>query len=206
MIRNKRQLATARRKLDELCSAADSSSGLDRKIYLEAAEEVESEIDEFEAITSGLRKSFGISSIDDLIDALVKARLARGMTQRELADALGVAEQMVQRDEAGGYETASFTRIGDVADALDYDLYGVFGPRETTEAELSVEFVGGQATPDVTTMGSASAAWYSVGNFLGNCAFTGVRYDDSLASVYSHAFGSNPLFVESSDTYAVDNS
>ncbi|WP_420877928.1 hypothetical protein [Streptomyces agglomeratus] len=32
--------------------------------------------------------------------------MARGFTQEKLADLLGVAEQQVQRDEAGGYERA----------------------------------------------------------------------------------------------------
>ncbi|MGH9107125.1 MAG: helix-turn-helix domain-containing protein, partial [Acidimicrobiales bacterium] len=39
-------------------------------------------------------------------------------TQRQLAEALGIAEQQVQRYEASGYRSASLARISDVADAL----------------------------------------------------------------------------------------
>ena len=41
--------------------------------------------------------------LSDLAALLVKARIARRWTQRQLADALGVAEQQVQRYEATGY-------------------------------------------------------------------------------------------------------
>jgi HTH-type transcriptional regulator/antitoxin HigA len=53
-----------------------------------------------------------------LAEALVKARIARGWTQRRLSDELGVAEQQVQRYEATGYVAASLARLADVADAL----------------------------------------------------------------------------------------
>lgn len=49
----------------------------------------------------------------------MKARIARGWTQRRLAEALGVAEQQVQRYESTGYRSASLARICDVAAALD---------------------------------------------------------------------------------------
>ena len=52
----------------------------------------------------------------------MKARIARRWTQRQLADALGVAEQQVQRYEATGYRSASLARISDVADALNLTI------------------------------------------------------------------------------------
>jgi HTH-type transcriptional regulator / antitoxin HigA len=48
----------------------------------------------------------------------VKARIARGWSQRRLAAGLGVAEQQVQRYEATGYRSASLARILDVAATL----------------------------------------------------------------------------------------
>ncbi len=52
----------------------------------------------------------------------MKARIARRWTQRQLADALGVAEQQMQRYEATGYRSASLARISDVADALNLTI------------------------------------------------------------------------------------
>jgi HTH-type transcriptional regulator/antitoxin HipB len=42
----------------------------------------------------------------------------RGLTQRELADRLGIAEQSIQRYEAGDYAGVSFARLVEIAEAL----------------------------------------------------------------------------------------
>jgi len=44
------------------------------------------------------------------------------MTQKELADLMGVKEQQVQRDEANQYNSAGFRRITEVADALKIQI------------------------------------------------------------------------------------
>jgi len=44
--------------------------------------------------------------------------VARGWTQRRLAEALGVAEQQIQRYESSAYRSASLARLCDIADAL----------------------------------------------------------------------------------------
>ena len=45
-----------------------------------------------------------------------------GMTQKELAEKMGVKEQQVQRDEANQYNSAGFHRIAEVADALGIQI------------------------------------------------------------------------------------
>lgn len=68
---------------------------------------------------SGAVSTFEGSSLAELATVLVKARIARRWTQRQLAEALGIAEQQVQRYEATEYRSASLARICDVAAALD---------------------------------------------------------------------------------------
>ena len=58
----------------------------------------------------------------DLADTLIKARIARGWTQRNLADALGVAEQQIQRYESTAYRSASLARLCDIAEALEVTI------------------------------------------------------------------------------------
>lgn len=83
------------------------------------ASDLRAELDEYERLRSGEVSTFEGSSLAELATLLVKARIARGWTQRRLAEALGVAEQQVQRYESTGYRSASLARICDVAAALD---------------------------------------------------------------------------------------
>ena len=83
------------------------------------ADDLRAEIAEYELLRSGNVSSFDASSLSELAMLLVKARIARNWTQRQLADALGVAEQQVQRYESTGYRAASLARICDVASALN---------------------------------------------------------------------------------------
>ena len=48
----------------------------------------------------------------DLGSLLIQARIARGWSQRELGERLGIHMQKVQQYEAGEYAGASVTRIG----------------------------------------------------------------------------------------------
>lgn len=92
------------------------------------AHDLRTEIEEYERLRSGQVSSFEAPSLAELATLLVKARIARGWTQRRLAEALGVAEQQIQRYESTGYRSASLARICDVADAL--------GVTVTEKAEL----------------------------------------------------------------------
>lgn len=83
------------------------------------AADLRAELAEYELLRSGSVSSFDGNSISELATLLVKARIARGWSQRQLADVLGVAEQQVQRYEATGFRSASLARICDVAAALD---------------------------------------------------------------------------------------
>ena len=61
------------------------------------AEDLRAEIDEYDHLRSGAVSTFEASSLAELATLLVKARIARGWSQRRLAETLGVAEQQVQR-------------------------------------------------------------------------------------------------------------
>jgi HTH-type transcriptional regulator / antitoxin HipB len=54
--------------------------------------------------------------------ALIRARISMGMTQKELAEKMGVKEQQVQRDEANQYSSAGFQRFLAVAQALNLKI------------------------------------------------------------------------------------
>jgi HTH-type transcriptional regulator / antitoxin HigA len=83
------------------------------------ANDLRAEIVEYERLRSGELVSFAAGSLAELATVLVKARIARGWTQRQLAEALGMAEQQIQRYEANDYRATSLARLCDIADALD---------------------------------------------------------------------------------------
>ncbi len=86
------------------------------------AGDLRAELDEYDRVRSGRVSTFEAASLAELATLLIKARIARGLTQRQLADLLGVAEQQIQRYEATEYRSASLARICDVADALDVTI------------------------------------------------------------------------------------
>ena len=78
----------------------------------------------YQTLRAGGGMSLDIRSPEDLGRALVKARIARGWTQMQLAQALGMVKQQVQRYEATAYAAASLRCIARVAEALDLHLTG----------------------------------------------------------------------------------
>ena len=82
------------------------------------ANDLLSELNEYEITRSGSIRTFQSETLNGLADALIKARIARGWTQKQLAEKLGTVEQQIQRYEATGYASASLARLGDVATAL----------------------------------------------------------------------------------------
>lgn len=74
---------------------------------------------EYEVLKSGAIADFTAESLRELPALLVKARIAKGMSQRQLAERLGLKEQQIQRYEAEKYASASLRRINEVADALN---------------------------------------------------------------------------------------
>ena len=80
------------------------------------------EIAEYEQLRSGATTTFTANSLADLAKLLIQGRIARGWSQRHLAEELGIAEQQIQRYEANGYATTSLTRLCEVAAALDLQI------------------------------------------------------------------------------------
>lgn len=134
-IRNDRHRQVSAQRIRELRDIAEDLPPLERSATLDVVAELEEAVAEFDSIRAGRMRTFRVESFDDLATVLVKARIALGWTQAELANRLDVAEQMVQRDEAGGYERATLSRLAEVGDVLGYELTGVFSPAAHRQRE-----------------------------------------------------------------------
>ncbi len=80
--------------------------------------DLEAQVREYESLQKGNFEPAQLNLISQLPDVLIKARIARGLSQRALAEKLHVKEQQIQRYEATDYESASVARIREVASIL----------------------------------------------------------------------------------------
>ena len=55
-------------------------------------------------------------------ELLTKARIARGLTQEELGELLGMTQQQIQRYERNGWQKISLWRLAEAAGALGLDV------------------------------------------------------------------------------------
>ena len=85
-------------------------------------EELLEQVEEYENLKARKIDKLECSSLEELPEALIKARIFRGLTQEQLAELLNVKEQQVQRDEANQYANSSFTKILKVQRALDIEI------------------------------------------------------------------------------------
>lgn len=130
MIKNERQYRITRAQLDRFSDAikhAEVSPGeqiepLLKKAHQDALrsqfKDLEADVLAYEALQTGNTNVVEVESFDELPSALISARIASGLSQRELAERLGLKEQQVQRYEATNYAGASFSRLSEVVKAL----------------------------------------------------------------------------------------
>lgn len=104
-----------------------------RKARIEASqsqiEDLREQMVEYEALRSKQVHSASVNSLEQLPDALIKARIASGLTQEQLAERLNLKKQQIQRYEATRYASASLERLSEIARALGIQITAevVFG-------------------------------------------------------------------------------
>jgi transcriptional regulator with XRE-family HTH domain len=145
MIRNERQYRTTLRQRQMLADALEELTGdstsqaavesspstgdhaalvaeLRRASLVGQLAELDAQVSEYEQLRAGQLAVARVSSLGELPDALVRARIAAGLSQRDLAARLGMKEQQIQRYESDGYAGASLNRLREVMDALGVEL------------------------------------------------------------------------------------
>ncbi len=77
--------------------------------------DLDSELKEYEAIKAGQFDARGLDAVAGIPKLLIQARIANGLSQKQLAERLGLKEQQIQHYEATEYASASLRRIREVA-------------------------------------------------------------------------------------------
>jgi ribosome-binding protein aMBF1 (putative translation factor) len=132
MIKNERQYRIAKAqaaKFEEALKAFQTESRKDRTTHprlikaqkdamQSQIESLRRELSEYEDLESGNIPPPDLEYISVVPRDLIRARIASGLSQKELADRLGMPEQQIQRYEAKEYRSVSLARISEVAKVL----------------------------------------------------------------------------------------
>lgn len=140
MITNERQYRITKTEIERFEKSLSQPAGQEEDLHPELQlamregiesqlQELREEIEEYDALRSGKVTSFEFNTLADVPIGLIKVRIARGLTQKQLADSLNLKEQQIQRYESTLYEGAGLTRIQEVADFL--------GIHESVKLEIS---------------------------------------------------------------------
>jgi DNA-binding XRE family transcriptional regulator len=90
--------------------------------YQSQLDELRADVADYEALQNGQREPITVRALDALPDALIQARIAARLTQKQLAERLDLKEQQIQRYERTRYARASWTRLLEVASVLGLRL------------------------------------------------------------------------------------
>lgn len=134
MIKNQKQAGITKSKLTELRKAKiefESKKGdyspieneLTENALNSLIEDLENQIQTYESLVAGNFHCLKPKNLDDIPNIFIAARLAHKISQKELADIIGIKEQQVQRYEASDFEGASWSRIIEFAIALNLQLF-----------------------------------------------------------------------------------
>lgn len=80
--------------------------------------ELKEQIQEYEQLKGGKFDLATLDMVEALPSSLIRARIAIGWTQKELAKHLGTTEQQIQKYEATDYESASLRKINEIVAVL----------------------------------------------------------------------------------------
>jgi ribosome-binding protein aMBF1 (putative translation factor) len=131
MIKNERQYGVTRAEIGRFEKAlaeftvahgaqpSDPIRNAQREALESQLEDLREDVRAYEALKAGA-SALGVERpLGDVSKALIEARIALGLTQRQLAERLEIQEQQIQRYEDTDYSSASLDRVLEVADALE---------------------------------------------------------------------------------------
>lgn len=108
----------------EATEPADESEAVGLKLTIAQTRAYITEFTEDLADFDGLEgaDTIAVDSVAALGPALIRARVAAGLTQSQLAERAGLQTAAITRYEANDYQSAKLPRLATIANALDFDL------------------------------------------------------------------------------------
>lgn len=96
-----------------------------RDAYQSEVDALREQMAEYERVRESARLmevSFKLTSLDDLAKVLIHARIAAKLSQKELAERLGIASERVAEYEDKEYQTASWVEVMEVCECLGLQM------------------------------------------------------------------------------------
>jgi HTH-type transcriptional regulator/antitoxin HigA len=80
--------------------------------------QLEDELREYDELKSGDLTLPNVERLDQIAPFVAKMRIAKGVSQTELARRLGVSKQVISRYEETEYQTVAIARLQEILDAI----------------------------------------------------------------------------------------
>jgi HTH-type transcriptional regulator/antitoxin HigA len=80
--------------------------------------QLEDDLREYDQLKSGELVLSHIERLDQIAPFIAKIRIAKGVSQTELARRLGVSKQVISRYEENEYQTVAMARLQEILDAI----------------------------------------------------------------------------------------
>jgi|ERR1035437_2815417 HTH-type transcriptional regulator/antitoxin HigA len=96
----------------------DKRSAAIRGSYQTMIRQLEGELREYDQVKSGELTLPHVERLNQIAPFIAKVRIAKGVSQTELARRLGVSKQVISRYEESDYQTVAIARLQEILDAI----------------------------------------------------------------------------------------
>ncbi len=131
MIKSKRQYNDTTKLLEKYSKLLKKSlpvddGDLENELYVNSLKtivgDLEIQLKEYDDLEKGNLQILSCSKLEDLPLNLIKARIASGLSQKKLADKLGISPQQVQRNETNDNQHLNAGKLQEISDALGLEI------------------------------------------------------------------------------------
>ena len=167
-------------------------SQLMRDAITSEIEVLRGQIHHYEQLRDGRITGCEITSLHELPTALIEARIAARLTQRQLAERIGVVEQQIQCWEANEYTGVNLDRLQGIADALGVQIHETITYSSAEHGGTSLHSRGGatscpppsasSAPPPIRSSDGSTAMLASRTSTFSASRANGIRRPPRLAS------------------------
>jgi HTH-type transcriptional regulator/antitoxin HigA len=89
-----------------------------RQSYEGMIRQLEDDLHEYDQLRTGELALPNVERLDQIAPFVAKMRIAKGVSQTELARRLGVSKQVISRYEESDYQTVAISRLQEILDAI----------------------------------------------------------------------------------------